>query len=505
MLPIPFVPFKVHENIASISANTPQPQDSAPQNLAQQIDNLFQVEQPTTQLEQPTAQLEQHDEPPEVEFDIGDEDDPKSFDQAMKSAQAPLWHKAILEELNSMAKNGVWTLTDSTSSRKPIGCKWVFKTKRDSQGRVERLKARLVAKVFTHREGFDYTDTFSPMSSKDSLRLIMALTAHFDLELHQMDVKTAFLNGDLKEDIFMQQPPGFVERGKEHCVCKLNKSIYGLIQASRQGYLKFDEVVTSFGFIENILDDCIYLKVDKSRFIFLVLYVDDILLASSDFQLLLETKTMLSNSFDMKDLGEAHYVLGIEIKRNRSRKLLGLSQLNYINKVLKRFNMEACSPGDLPIGKGDRPSRDQCPMTEQEQANMKNKPYASLVGSLMYAQVCTRPDLSFALSVLGRFQANPGEPHWVLAKKMLRYLKKTKSLMLMYGHVDNLELTCYSDSDLAGCVDDRKSTSGYFFFWLEVRSLGEAKSKIIYLHPLWRLNLLDVLKQLGKDCGSKFL
>ncbi|CAL9012844.1 unnamed protein product [Prunus brigantina] len=340
MLPVPIVPFKAHENIAPVSVNTSQSQDIAPQNLVYQIDNPFQVEQPTAQLEPPTAQLEHHDEPPvrrsqrarkstipadhmvylqEVEFDIGDENDPKSFDQAMKSAQAPLWHKAMLEELNSMAKN------------------------------------------------------------------------------------------------------------------------------------------------ENKLDDCIYLEVDKSRFIFLFLYVDDILLASSDFQLLLETKTMLSNSFDMKDLGEAHYVLGIEIMRNRSRKLLGLSQLNYINKVLKRFNMEACSPGDLPIGKGDRPSKDQCPMTEQEQANMKNKPYASLVGSLMYAQVCTRPDLSFAVSVLGRFQANPGEPHWVLAKKVLRYLKKTKSLMLIYGHVDNLELTCYSDSDLAGCVDDRKSTSGYIF------------------------------------------
>ncbi|CAL2265536.1 unnamed protein product [Prunus armeniaca] len=123
--------------------------------------------------------------------------------------------------------------------------------------------------------------------------------------------------------------------------------------------------------------------------------------------------------------------------------------------------MKACSLGDLLIGKGDRPSRDQYPMTEKEQANMKNKPYASLVGSLMYAQVCTRPDLSLALSVLGRFQANPGEPYCVLAKKVLRYLKKTKSLMLMYGHVDSLELTCYSYSDLAGCVDDRKSTSGY--------------------------------------------
>ena len=153
----------------------------------------------------------------------------------------------------------------------------------------------------------------------------MALVAHFDLELHQMDVKTAFLNGDLSEEVYMVQPEGFEEKGKENLVCRLKKSIYGLKQASRQWYLKFDEVVTSLGFIENKVDQCIYLKVSGSKFMFLVLYVDDILLASSDLKLLNETKLLLSKTFDMKDLGEASFVLGIEIHRDRSRQLLGLS------------------------------------------------------------------------------------------------------------------------------------------------------------------------------------
>lgn len=363
-----------------------------------------------------------------------------------------------------MEKNKVWTLVNGTEEMKPVGCKWVFKTKTDASGNIERYKARLVAKGFTQRKGIDYTDTFSPVSSKDSLRIIMALVAHYNLELHQMDVKTAFLNGELVEDIYMKQPPGFVEKGKEHMVCKLRKSIYGLKQASRQWYLKFDEIISDFGFVENKLDECIYLKVSGSKFIFLVLYVDDILLASSDIVLLKNTKDMLSHNFEMKDLGNATYVLGIEIIRDRSRSFLGLSQKAYIERVLKRFYMDKCSGVEVPIGKGDKFSKEQCPRNDLEKKAMQDKPYASLVGSLMYAQVCTRPDMAFVVGVLGRYQANPGLPHWTAAKKVLRYLQRTKDFMLCYHKNDDLEVIGYIDSDLAGCKDDCRSTSGYIFF-----------------------------------------
>ncbi|TQE12286.1 hypothetical protein C1H46_001939 [Malus baccata] len=399
----------------------------------------------------------------EADFDIGDLDDPISYSQAIGSSQSTLWQNAMKEELDSMYKNNVWTLVESSPQIKPIGCKWVYKTKRDALGKIERHKARLVAKGFTQREGIDYNDTFSPVSSKDSMRVVMALVAHFDLELHQMDVKTAFLNGDLEECIYMKQPTGFVERGKENMVCQLNKSIYGLKQASRQWYLKFDQIVSSQGFEENKLDDCIYLKFSGSQFIFLVLYVDDILLASSCPQLLQRTKRMLSESFDMKDLGEAHYVLGIEIVRNRQKRLLGLSQKGYIDRVLHRFNMENCSCGQVPVNKGDKFSKSQCPRTDLETEKMQGKPYASLVGSLMYATICTRPDLAFITGMLGRFQSNPGEAHWISAKKVLRYLQRTKNFMLVYGNGESLELEGYTDSDLAGDIDDRKSTGGYIF------------------------------------------
>ncbi|KAM1128224.1 hypothetical protein ACFX15_037517 [Malus domestica] len=291
----------------------------------------------------------------------------------------------------------------------------------------------------------------------------MSLAAYFDLELHQMDVKTAFLNGDLQEDIYMKQPVGFVERGKENLVCKLNKSIYGLKQVSRQWYLKFDQIVSAQGFVENKLDDCTYIKFSGSKFIFLVLYVDDILLASSCSHLLQSTKRMLSDNFEMKDLGEAHYVLGIEIVRDRKRRLIGLSQKGYIERMLEKFHMESCNSGQVLVNKGDKFSKIQCPRSDLEVKKMQAKPYASLIGSLMYATICTRPDIAFIVGMLGRFQENPGEAHWVAAKKVLRYLQRTKTHMLVYGRTNSLELMGYTDSDLAGDVDDRKSTGGYIF------------------------------------------
>jgi hypothetical protein len=182
-----------------------------------------------------------------------------------------------------------------------------------------------VAKVFTQREGIDYTETFSPISKKDSFRIVMALEAHHDLELHQMDVKTAFLNGDLEESVYMAQPEGFAIEGKEHMGCRLNKSIYGLKQASRQWYLKFDKVIKKFGFVKNQVDNYVYIKIKGSMFIILVLYVVDILLVSNGKNLLYETKRFLSSNFDMKDLGDASHVLGIEIHRDRTKGVLGLS------------------------------------------------------------------------------------------------------------------------------------------------------------------------------------
>ncbi|KAJ9689270.1 hypothetical protein PVL29_014779 [Vitis rotundifolia] len=435
----------------------------------------------------------------EHEYDGYDASDLVTYQEAIHCPQFTSWKEAMDNEMNSMYMNGVWDLVELPQGCKPVGCKWVFKTKRDSSGRIERYKARLVVKGYSQREGIDFKETFSPVSTKDSFRVIMAIVAHFDLELHQMDVKTAFLNGDLDEDVYMEQPTGFTEVGKEDLVCKLNKSIYGLKQASRQWYLKFDKIITQNGFKENTVDRCIYLRVSGSSYIFLILYVDDILLASNDSDLLIETKHMLSTHFDMKDLGEASYVLGIKILRDRANGVLKLSQRTYIEKILKRFNMHNCSSTKAPI----------CPQKDDEREEMRTIPYSSVVGSLMYAQVCTRPDIAFVVGVLGRYLSNPGSQHWKAAKKVLRYLQGTKDFMLTYRRTNILDVVGFCDADFAGCIDDKKSTTGYIFMmaggvvsWKSVKqtltasSTMEAEYVACYeacCHAIWIRNFISAL------------
>ncbi|RVX04411.1 Retrovirus-related Pol polyprotein from transposon TNT 1-94 [Vitis vinifera] len=343
------------------------------------------------------------------------------------------------EEMKSMKDNGVWDLVELPKCIKPIGCKWIFKTKQNSKGNIARYKARLVAKCFTQKEDIDYNETFSPISSNDSFRIIMALVAHYDLKLHQMDVKTVFLNGNIDETIYMVQPENFESNDSKQLV------------------------ITSFGFKENTVDQCIYLKFSGSKFIILVLYVDDILLASSDVGLLHETKRFLFSKFDMKDLGDASFVLGIQIYRDHPRGILGLSQKAYIDKVLSRFGMSNCAPGDTHVAKGDKFSLHQCPKNELEKKDMEKFPYASAIGSLMYAQVCTRPDIVYIVGMLGRYLSNPSIDHWKKAKRVMRYLQRIKNYMLTYRRSSHLEIVGYSDSDFPGCLDSRRSISSYIF------------------------------------------
>ncbi|RDY12809.1 hypothetical protein CR513_02346, partial [Mucuna pruriens] len=277
----------------------------------------------------------------------------------------------------------------------------------------------------------------------------MSLVAHCDLELHQMDVKTMFLNGDIDEKIYMSM------------VCKLNKFIYGLKQPSYQWYHKFHQVITSCGFEANVVDDCVYHKFSGSKCIFLILYVDDILLASSDTSLLHETK--LTKNFEMKDLKKASLVLGIQILRDHSQGILRLSQENYISKVLDRFDIKDSKLGDTLIVKGDKFSLKQCPNNDLERNEMQKILYASAIGSLIYAQVCTRPDIAFVLGVLGRYLSDLGMQHWKAVKRVMRYLKRTKGYMLTYRKSKGLEIIKYSDSNFGGCQDSKRSMFGYIY------------------------------------------
>jgi hypothetical protein len=218
-----------------------------------------------------------------------------------------------------------------------------------------------------------------------SVWILLAIAAYFDYEIWQIDVKAVFLNGNIEEEFYMVQPESFIDPKDANKVCKLQSSIYGLKQASRSCNLRFDEVIKGFGFVQNTKESCIYKKMSGSLVSFLVLYVDDILQIGNDVQMLNSVKEYLNNNFSMKDMGEASYVLGIKIYRDRSRCLLALSQCTYLDKVLRRFRMENSKKGNLPVMKGVSWSVTQCPATEKEKSVMSDIPYDSAIGSIMYA------------------------------------------------------------------------------------------------------------------------
>src|SRR3954451_13184390 len=259
------------------------------------------------------------------------------------------------------------------------------KIKTDADGNITIYKARLVAKGFRQIQGVDYDETFSPVANLKSVRILLAIAAFFDYEIWQMDVKTAFLNGDIEKELYIVQPKGFVDPMDTDKVCKLQRSIYGLKQASQSWNQCFDKVIKNFGFIQNYKEVCIYKKVSGSSVAFLVLYVDDILLIGNDIELFESIKGYLNNSFSMKDLGEAAYILGIKIYRDRSRRLIGLSQSTYLDKVLKKFRMDESKKGFLPMLPGKTLSKNQSPATAGEREMMNKIPYASAIGSIMYA------------------------------------------------------------------------------------------------------------------------
>ncbi|GJW61692.1 retrotransposon protein, putative, ty1-copia subclass [Tanacetum coccineum] len=340
----------------------------------------------------------------------------------MASPKAAKWKEAIKSEIQSMYDNQVWNLVDTTPDLKTVGCKWIFKKKTDMDGKVHTYKARLVAKGYTQTHRIDYEETFSPVAKIKSIRIMLAIVAFHDYKIWQMDVKIAFLNGRLTEDVFMAQPEGFENTKYPKRVCKLQKTIYGLKQASRSWNLYFHEKVTQFGFSRSEDESCIYVKVSGSVVVFLVLYVDDILLIGNDIPTLQSVKDWLGKCFAMKDLGDATYILAIKIYRDRSKRLIGLNQYTYLDKILKRFKMENSKKENLPLHHGIKISKDLCPKTNEKLDRMSRVPYASAIGSIMYAMTCTRPDVSFALSMSEYIAAYEASKEAIWMKNFIRDL-----------------------------------------------------------------------------------
>ncbi|GMP51093.1 hypothetical protein CsSME_00017460 [Camellia sinensis var. sinensis] len=327
---------------------------------------------------------------------------PYTFKEAVHNAESVKWKEAMDEEISSLHKNQTWELVQLPKGKKAIGCKWVYTKKEGILGRDNiRFKARLVAKGYAQKEGIDYNEVFSPVVKHTSIRIVLALVAQFDLELAQLDVKAAFLHGDLEEEIYMSQPDGFKIAGKENWACKLNKSLYGLKQSPRQWYKRFDRFMMETEYTRSQFDHCVYFrKLPDGSFIYLLLYVDDMLIASTSKVEIDKLKAQLAREFDMKDLGEAKKVLGMEIKRDRKKGTVCLTQTQYLKKVLDRFCINGKTKAvSTPLAPHFKLSASLSPRTEEERKHMAQVPYANAVGALMYAMVCTRPDISHASTV----------------------------------------------------------------------------------------------------------
>ncbi|GJW85150.1 zinc finger, CCHC-type containing protein [Tanacetum coccineum] len=331
------------------------------------------------------------------------EEDPRTYNEAVQSRDAAFWKEAIDDEIGSIMENNTWVLSDLPPGCKPLGCKWIFKRKMKVDGTIDKFKARLVIQGFRQKEGIDYFDTYAPVARITTIRLLLALAAIHNLVIHQMDVKTAFLNGDLDEEVYMKQPEGFVMPGNEHKVCKLVKSLYGLKQAPKQWHQKFDEVVLSSGFHLNQSDKCVYSKFDNSgKGVIICLYVDDMLIFGTDQNQVDKTKKFLSSSFSMKDMGEADVILGIKIKHENKGNVI--TQSHYIEKILKKVNHEDCSPVSTPMD----PVEKLKPNTGKPIDQLE---YSRAIGYFMYAMTSTRPNIAYAVGKLSRFTSNPSGQH----------------------------------------------------------------------------------------------
>lgn len=359
--------------------------------------------------------------------------------------------------MKDIEENGTWCLADLPPGRKAIGVKWVFKVKRDERGAVSKHKARLVVKGYAQRHDIDYDEVFAPVARLDSVRLLIALATHEGWEVHHMDVKSAFLNGDLQEEVYVEQPVGFIVAGKEHQVLKLKKALYGLHQAPRAWNAKLDDTLLSLGFQRSPSEHAIYVRQRGDAQLTIGVYVDDLVITGSNTDDIKEFKKEMAAAFKMSDLGLLHYYLGIEVKQ--SAEGISLSQGAYARKILEKNGMATCNPCQVPMEARLKLSKFSTEPPVDATA------YRSVVGSLRYL-VNTRPDIAFAVGYVSRFLEDPRKDHLAAVKHILCYLAGSKTWGLWFERrkKEEAKLIGFSDSDFAGDVDARKSTTGVIFF-----------------------------------------
>uniref|UniRef100_A0A2N9EKF8 Reverse transcriptase Ty1/copia-type domain-containing protein n=1 Tax=Fagus sylvatica TaxID=28930 RepID=A0A2N9EKF8_FAGSY len=370
------------------------------------------------------------------------------------ASKIPEWREAMASEFDALHRQKTWSLVPSCPDHNIIGCRWVYKIKHNTDGSVSRYKARLVAKGFHQQAGVDFDETFSPVVKPPTVRIILSLAAQNQWSLRQLDVSNAFLHGLLKENVYMTQPIGFIDSAKPSHVCQLQKSLYGLKQAPRAWFERFTSHLLTLGFSASVADASLFILHHGSTTVYLLLYVDDIIITGNNPTAISDIITQLSNAFELKDLGPLRYFLGLQIDYKKVG--LFVHQHKYITDLLTKFHMTECKAASTPIATTSSLSTTTTDLLSDP------TPYRSLVGALQYATF-TRPDIAFAVNRVCQFMHQPSTIHFAAAKRILRFLKGTldKGILFQPGP---LALTAFTDADWAGDTSDRRSTSGVVVF-----------------------------------------
>ena len=394
---------------------------------------------------------------------------PNDMREAMQAEDSDQWKEAADVEYESLIQNKTWSLAELPEGRKAIGSKWVFTKKLTKDGEIDRYKARLVAQGFNQVQGIDYSETFSPTVRMTTVRALLQSAVNNNWFLHQMDVKTAYLNADIDYEVFIKQPEGYEQTGDsgEKLYCRLNKSIYGLKQSGRLWNSVLNDYLIGNGFQKSSVDSCLYLMNSDSHAVRIIVFVDDIIIACDDLSLLSDVKAMLNQRFKMSDLGELTWFLGMEFEREPE--CIAVNQRMYLTNVLTKHGMGECKPASTPCAEKEIFDDD-----DDEMAQVPNEVYRSIVGSLVYAMTCTRPDLCWIVSKLSQYLNEPvTKKRWVIIKRVLRYIQGTKNRKLMFKK-SPISLVGYCDASWGG-PPDRKSITGYAFAMSE----GESNTGII--------------------------
>jgi hypothetical protein len=445
--------------------------------------------------------------------------EPRSLHEALTDEK---WKGAMDAEFSALMKNRTWHLVPAHQAQNLVDCKWVYKVKLKSDGSIDRYKARLVAKGFKQRYGIDYEDTFSPVVKVATVRIILSIAVTRNWCLRQLDVQNAFLHGILEEDVYMKQPPGYTDSSHPTFVCKLDKALYGLKQAPRAWYSKLSTKLTQLGFSISKTDTSLFIYLKNEVTIYLLVYVDDIIVTSSSSSAVDALLCDLRSEFALKDLGKLQYFLGIQV--DRSTDGLCLSQERYASDILHRAGMSKCKSASTPLATTGKLSVTTGDPLKEEEASK----YRSIVGGLQYLTL-TRPDISFAVNKVCQFLHSPTTLHMEAVKRVLRYVQGTLNVGLKFHRSSSLQASAFSDADWAGCPDDRRSTGGFAIYlganlvsWssrkqptvsrssteAEYKALANATAEIIWVQSILRelgIKQSEVAVLWCDNLGAKYL